>query len=115
MAILGGSPLGLIGLKSVPTNGMSGFNAGASRNVIVSDYNRSKSLSLFTGKRRLRAWPNLAGKTSKDPGGAGIDPSETQDTTGLGDVYVGKDGKLEKVISPKTKPYDTEILDWIKN
>lgn len=28
---------------------------------------------------------------------------------------IGKDGKLEKVISPKTKPYDTEILDWIKN
>lgn len=28
---------------------------------------------------------------------------------------IGKDGKLEKVISPKTKPYDSEILDWIKN
>lgn len=27
---------------------------------------------------------------------------------------IGKDGKLEKVISPKTKPYDAEILNWIK-
>lgn len=28
---------------------------------------------------------------------------------------IGKTGKLEKVLSPKTKPYDTEIVDWIKN
>lgn len=127
MAILGGSPLGLIGLKSVPTNGMSGFNAGASRNVIVADYNRSKSLSLFTGKRRLRAWPNLAGKTSKDPGGAGIDPSEAQDTTGLGDVYVGKDGKLVDGYTPSVESnsrgsnllhnndvYDTSVLNILE-
>jgi len=28
---------------------------------------------------------------------------------------IGKEGNLEKVISPKTKPYDSEILDWIMN
>lgn len=27
---------------------------------------------------------------------------------------IGKDGKLKKIISPKTKAYDTEITDWIK-
>lgn len=27
---------------------------------------------------------------------------------------IGKDGILEKVISPKTKPYNAEIVDWIK-
>jgi len=27
---------------------------------------------------------------------------------------IGKEGNLEKVISPKTKPYDSVILDWIK-
>jgi len=27
---------------------------------------------------------------------------------------IGKDGKLEKVLSPKTKPYNSEILEWIK-
>jgi len=97
MAILGGSPLGLIGLKSVPTNGLSGFNAGASRNVVVADYNRSKALSLFTGKRRLRAWPNLAGKVSSYKPQKGEDDMEVQtapDTTGLASVYVDAQGKL---------------------
>jgi hypothetical protein len=127
MAILGGSPLGLIGLKSVPTNGMSGFNAGATRNVIVADYNRSKALSLFTGRRRLRAWPNLAGKKSKDAGGEGIDPSETQDTTGLADVYVNKEGKLIDGYTPaipanskgsnllhNNDVYDTSVLNILE-
>ncbi len=27
---------------------------------------------------------------------------------------IGKEGNLEKVVSPKTKPYTAEILDWIK-
>ncbi|MFH0999906.1 MAG: glutathione peroxidase [Bacteroidota bacterium] len=27
---------------------------------------------------------------------------------------IGRDGKLEKVLSPKTKPYDSQITDWIK-
>lgn len=131
MAILGGSPLGLIGLKSVPTNGMSGFNAGASRNVVVADYNRSKALSLFTGKRRLRAWPNLAGKRStytpdsKDNPGA--EPSEAQDTTGLADVYVNEQGKLVDGYTPAVPAnsrgsnllhnndvYDTSILNILE-
>ena len=98
MAVLGGSPLGIIGVKSVPENGgMSGFNGGASRNVNVSSYNRSKALSLFTGRRRLRAWPNISAskstynqKNSKD----GYESLETQDTTGLSDVYIDKAGKL---------------------
>jgi hypothetical protein len=97
MAILGGSPLGLIGLKSVPTNGMSGFNAGATRNVDVAKYNRSEALSLFTGKRRLRAWPNISASKSKftpkaSKSGITQDPLESQDTTGLSDVYILKDG-----------------------
>lgn len=59
-ARLGGSPLGLIGLKSSPDiNGNSTFNGGNSRNVIVADYNRSRAGSLFTGKRTLRAWPGI--------------------------------------------------------
>ena len=97
MAILGGSPLGLIGLKSVPTNGLSGFNAGATRNVNVAKYNRSEALSLFTGKRRLRAWPNISASKSKftpkaSKSGITQDPLESQDTTGLSDVYILKDG-----------------------
>lgn len=132
MAILGGSPLGLIGLKSVPTNGMSGFNAGATRNVVVADYNRSKALSLFSGKRRLRAWPNISASKSKYPAEGtklkeGEEPSETQDTTGLSDVYVKKDGTLVDNYKPALEPnqrgsnllhnndvYDTSVLNILE-
>jgi len=59
-ARLGGSPLGLIGLKSSPDlTGRSTFNGGNSRNVIVADYNKSRAGTLFTGKRILRAWPGI--------------------------------------------------------
>ena len=40
MPVLGGSPLGLIGVKSGPTaDGMSTFNGGKSRNLNVNLYN----------------------------------------------------------------------------
>ena len=44
MAILGGSPLGLIGVLSTPVDkaGMSSFNGGRSRNVNVNFYNVGK-------------------------------------------------------------------------
>ena len=40
MAILGGSPLGLIGVRSTPVRatGMSTFNGGSSRNINVNKY-----------------------------------------------------------------------------
>ena len=70
MAILGGSPLGLIGVQSGATNpgprGRSTFNGGGSRNVNVSSYNSSKGNvyyandsgnSLFTGKRVVSPSP----------------------------------------------------------
>jgi len=129
MAILGGSPLGLIGLKSVPTNGMSGFNAGNSSNVIVNNYNRSEAGSLFSGRRRLRAWPNISasvakGFTSKE----GKITEDSQDTTGLSDVYLDKDtGKqTDKYISSVKKDskgsnllhnndvYDTSVLNILE-
>ena len=47
MAILGGSPLGLVGVQSTPHNpsakGRSTFNGGGSRNVNVASYNSSKN------------------------------------------------------------------------
>jgi len=88
-ARLGGSPLGLIGLKSSPdVNGNSTFNGGNSRNVNVSNYNKSRAGTLFTGKRTLRAWPNIQkrkGKIMNDEG-VEVDSEETYDTQGLGDV-----------------------------
>jgi hypothetical protein len=103
MAILGGSPLGLIGVFSGTSTGFSGFNGGPSRNVNVSEYNKSQGGSLFSGKRRLRAWPDIRetkstayardekGKPTND-----IEWTEEPDTTGLGTVY--KDEKTEKAI-----------------
>ena len=107
MAILGGSPLGLIGLKSMSDKtGMSTFNGGLSRNVKVSEYNRSRAGTLFSGQRRLRAWPNLKGKISpgmdiRQSGNKIIEernPSlDDVDTTGLADVKYEVDEKGNKV------------------
>ena len=88
-ARLGGSPLGLIGLKSSPdVNGNSTFNGGNSRNVNVSNYNKSRAGTLFTGKRTLRAWPNIKKRagTIKNDEGIEVPSEETYDTQGLGDV-----------------------------
>jgi hypothetical protein len=45
MAILGGSPLGLIGVRSsaIQSTGMSSFNGGQSRNINVNNYNLGTS------------------------------------------------------------------------
>ena len=119
---LGGSPLGLIGLFSVPKQGnMSGFNA--SPNFKVNSYNTGKTNSIFSGRRRLRAYPNISGSKTKNPGNEvnidEIDPS------GLSDVYMEKDGKTFVDNSVSSKPegargrntlhnndvYDTSIVN----
>ena len=88
-ARLGGSPLGLIGLKSSPDiNGNSTFNGGNSRNVNVASYNRSGAGSLFTGKRRLRAWPDI----QKRPGS-----------------ILSADGLTE---TPTPEEYDTKAVSY---
>ena len=84
MPILGGSPLGLIGVSSGPTrDGMSTFNGGRSRNVNVNLYNAGKeadkeklakakqsnkggAFSLFTGGTFIKPWANI--KTSPNNG-----------------------------------------------
>ena len=119
---LGGSPLGLIGLFSVPKQGnMSGFNA--SPNFKVNSYNTGKTNSIFSGRRRLRAYPNISTSVTKNPGNEVnidiIDPS------GLSDVYMDKDGKTFVDKSKSSKPegargrntlhnndvYDTSIVN----
>jgi hypothetical protein len=68
MIILGGSPLGLVGVTtdskktSNPKIQYSTFNAGKTRNINVYQYNTSEAgsqTSLFTGRRRLRPWPDI--------------------------------------------------------
>lgn len=87
MAILGGSPLGLIGITSAPLGGSSTFNGGKTRNVNVASYNNSKALSLFTGKRKLRAWPKIQeSKGSYNVGNGQKESFKEFDTKGLADV-----------------------------
>lgn len=109
-SILGGSPLGLIGVRSSYTRtGMSTFNAGETRNINVIDYNKNKSdkeygNSLFTGNRVIRAWPEI---TKSGDG--------EYDTKGTGDVdYKNKkDNSIRKVLHNDTV-YDTSILNIIE-
>ena len=105
--ILGGSPLGLIGVKSRPdSSGMSTFNGGQSRNVKVKEYNENKSNagmvsgnSLFSGYRLVRAWPNI-----KD-----------EDPKGLGDVDYAKklDNSTRRALH-NNSIYDTSVLNIIE-
>ena len=112
-SILGGSPLGLIGVKSYyNSDGLSSFNAGKTRNTTVPAYNRNDSStksnaggnlygnSLFSGNRVVRAWKNV----SKD------------DPKGLKDVDYGKaktDTSTRKELH-NNSIYDTSILNIIE-
>jgi hypothetical protein len=117
-SILGGSPLGLIGVRSYYGNsGLSTFNAGKTRNVKVDEYNKNSTKagmvsgnSLFSGYRVVRAWPNV---TEADP-------------KGLGDVnYVDEKDKDGNIISKRgdnstrkalhnNSIYDVSVLNIIE-
>ena len=140
MAVLGGSPLGLIGLKSMSDKrGMSTFNGGLSRNVKVSEYNRSRAGTLFSGKRRLRAWPNISGKIApyheiKSDGtkGDAVEAFDDIDTTGTADVRyelqadgstklvdgytspMGAEGAKGQNVLHNNDVYDTSVLNLIE-
>lgn len=122
MIILGGSPLGLVGVttdsRKTTSNKIqySTFNAGKSRNVNVYQYNSGDGggqPSLFTGRRKIRPWPNIKmvndGDTSvPDPLGIGDVEKETlYKTQGRkGDSYSRKDLHNNDV-------YDTSITHLI--
>jgi hypothetical protein len=106
-SILGGSPLGLIGMRSYfGASGLSTFNAGKSRNVKVLEYNRTSSNagmvsgnSLFSGSRILRAWPEVS----------------ENDTKGLGDVdYANKKDKSTRKELHNNSIYDVSVLNIIE-
>jgi hypothetical protein len=107
-SILGGSPLGLIGVSSYYNpDGLSSFNGGKSRNVKVSDYNKNKSYaggvsgnSLFSGSRVVRAWPSV----------------KADDPKGLNDVDYGKvktDNSTRKELH-NNSIYDTSVLNILE-
>ena len=111
MAILGGSPLGLIGVTSNPIGGYSTFNGGKTRNVQVGTYNKSQGFSIFTGKRRLRAWPNIKAVDGSpgdfDTSGTNTVDYEQMRKDGKGDNYTQKALHNNDV-------YDTSILNLIE-
>lgn len=117
MAILGGSPLGLINVRSTPTDtGLSTFNGGRSRNVNVNLYNVGKEtdkermgktnntkggiFSLFTGGNVVRPWPNVAA----------VDYSGETPKLGVDENY----GGVSRKTLHNNDVYDTSILNIIE-
>jgi hypothetical protein len=116
-SILGGSPLGLIGVRSYFGNsGLSTFNAGKSRNVKVDEYNKNSSKagmvsgnSLFSGYRVVRAWPNV---TEKDPKGLGdVNYKDTKDEDG--NLIKKGDNSTRKALH-NNSIYDVSVLNIIE-
>ena len=108
MPVLGGSPLGLIGVKSGPTaDGMSTFNGGKSRNLNVNLYNSGReadkaklkkaglsrkdgAFSVFSGGAAVKAWGNINTVGKEENAGLGLDDSFngiTRKTLHNNDVY----------------------------
>ena len=106
-SILGGSPLGLIGVRSHYSNsGLSTFNAGKTRNVRVDEYNKNSSKagmlygnSLFSGYRVVRAWPEVSAEDPK-----GINQVRDIDK---------KDGSARKELH-NNSIYDVSVLNIIE-
>jgi hypothetical protein len=112
MAILGGSPLGLIGVQSTTNRGRSTFNGGGSRNVNVTGFNESKSNiyyandsgnSLFTGRRVNNPWPEVK-----------FQDSGFYDSTGLGDEQKGPNAYKRSAVNKTDSEYDTSVLNIIE-
>ncbi len=120
MPILGGSPLGLIGVESRPSQtGLSTFNGGRTRNVNVNLYNVGREtdkermgqtnntkggiFSLFTGGNIVRPWPNISSTGALEQPRLGLagDPAE-------------KYGGFSRSTLHNNDVYDTSILNIIE-
>lgn len=120
MPILGGSPLGLIGVESRPSQtGLSTFNGGRTRNVNVNLYNVGREtdkermgqtnntkggiFSLFTGGNIVRPWPNISSTGALEEPRLGLagDPAE-------------KYGGFSRSTLHNNDVYDTSILNIIE-
>ncbi len=110
MAILGGSPLGLIGVRSTPVQetGMSTFNGGASRNINVNKYNtginpnpkKKGTESLLSGRTTLSPYANIGSIGTDNGGGQTMDKS----------TYTG----ISKSTLHNNAVYDTSLLNSIE-
>lgn len=111
-SVLGGSPLGLIGVRSAPNpvNGLATWNIDASRNTNVAKYNDSRGNTLFTGKKRLRAWPNLK---ATDPPKASEDGDDEMGL-GKGTSRLEQEKSYQRSTLHADSVYDTSILNIIE-
>lgn len=111
-SLLGGSPLGLIGVKSYYNeNGLSTFNAGKTRNTSVKAYNKNDPStrseaggnlygnSLFSGNRVVRAWKEVSAD----------DPKGLKDVDNKTKTDKGKRKDLHN-----NSIYDTSVLNIIE-
>ena len=120
MPILGGSPLGLIGVESRPTKtGLSTFNGGRTRNVNVNLYNVGQEtdrermgktnnqkggiFSLFTGGNIVKPWPNISSTGALSEPRLGL-------AGGSDENYKG----LSRSTLHNNDVYDTSILNIIE-
>ena len=120
MAILGGSPLGLIGVSSTTTaTGRSTFNDGDSRAANVGLYNRNSSKtysdtnkgnSLFTGSRMLRGWPEVKSFSNGYNGSNDIDDGKVAQNKNS-----DPNGSYKQRALHNNNVYDTSVLNIIEN
>ena len=81
MPILGGSPLGLIGVSAGPSrDGMSTFNGGVTRNLNVNLYNAGREAD--KAKLKKAGLSTKSGMFSVFSGGAAVSPWGNIKTTG---------------------------------
>lgn len=123
MAILGGSPLGLIGVKSLPTSdGMSTFNGGTSRKISVNSYNNATG-GQMNQKTNLHGDPVFSGSVgtrslfSGSPS-ASLAPygniGKKGTTTGGGMDMSGPYKGIKRSTLHNNTVYDTSLLNIIE-
>ena len=118
MAILGGSPLGLIGVRSLPTSdGMSTFNGGASRKISVNSYNNatggqmSQTSGNFSGSVGTRSLFSGSASASVAPYG---NVGKLGTTTGGGMDMSGPYKGIKRSSLHNNTVYDTSLLNIIE-
>lgn len=118
MALLGGSPLGLIGVRSLPTSdGMSTFNGGASRKISVNAYNNATSGQMsqtsgnFSGSVGTRSLFSGSASASVAPYG---NIGKLGTTTGGGMDMSGPYKGIKRSSLHNNTVYDTSLLNIIE-
>jgi hypothetical protein len=117
MPILGGSPLGLIGVSAGPSrDGMSTFNGGVTRNLNVNLYNAGREAD--KAKLKKAGLSTKSGMFSVFSGGAAVSPWGNIKTTGKEEnAGLGLEGDYNGVTRTNlhnNDVYDTSILNIVE-